>query len=356
MIRYIRHEWEGELGKRTAKRLLRLKTALKNVPVKSADNLLIGTFNVREFGANKKYGDRTEESILYLAEILDRFDVVAVQEVNNELGDLRRLMRYMDADFDYLLTDITVGAPGNNERLAFLYDKRRVSFGGFAGQVVLPPPRGKNATPDKQLARAPFMVGFKAGWLRFVICTAHIYYGKAIANEPTRVAEIENLAAFLAARAADENAWSQNYVLLGDFNIFKTTDDTYKALENNGFHMPKGIIGQATDLAGNHCYDQIAFMSKLLEGQMKSAKGGALSPIDVCYALEDEAEYAALLGEKYAKLDKKKRSAYYKQWRTFQLSDHRPLWVELEIDWSRGFLANRMNGKPLHVSRADRVS
>jgi hypothetical protein len=39
----------------------------------------------------------------------------------------------------YLLTDVTEGEPGNQERMAFLYDSRKVRFGGLAGEVMIPP-------------------------------------------------------------------------------------------------------------------------------------------------------------------------------------------------------------------------
>ena len=80
----------------------------------------------------------------------------------------------------YLLTDVTLGRRGNEERLAFLYDSRKVTFGGFASQVVLPPLESRKGarTPAEQLARTPFLVGFRSGWLKFNICTAHILYGK----------------------------------------------------------------------------------------------------------------------------------------------------------------------------------
>jgi hypothetical protein len=39
---------------------------------------------------------------------------------------------------------------------------------------------------------------------------------------------------------------------------------------------------------------------------------------------------------------RKNKSAYYKQWRTFQMSDHFPLWVELRIDFSDAYLQRKL--------------
>jgi hypothetical protein len=78
--------------------------------------------------------------------------------------------------------------------------------------------------PSKQLARTPFLVGLQAGWFKFTICTTHILYGKA--EDPNRLEEIRVLAEFLADRARERYAWSKNMILLKDFNIFDTSDQT----------------------------------------------------------------------------------------------------------------------------------
>jgi hypothetical protein len=36
---------------------------------------------------------------------------------------------------------------------------------------------------------------------------------------------------------------------------------------------------------------------------------------------------------------------FYRQWRTFQVSDHLPLWVELRTDFADAYLASVMHGK-----------
>jgi endonuclease/exonuclease/phosphatase family metal-dependent hydrolase len=36
--------------------------------------------------------------------------------------------------------------------------------------------------------------------------------------------------------------------------------------------------------------------------------------------------------------DKAKRQAYYDEWKTYQISDHLPLFVELNVDFSRRYL------------------
>ena len=43
-------------------------------------------------------------------------------------------------------------------------------------------------------------------------------------------------------------------ILLGDFNIFKTTDETFKALTNNGFTVPPGILEITSNVAGGKTF------------------------------------------------------------------------------------------------------
>jgi len=43
------------------------------------------SWNIREFGRNAMFGHRLDESIQYIAEIINHFDLIAVQEVRRTL-------------------------------------------------------------------------------------------------------------------------------------------------------------------------------------------------------------------------------------------------------------------------------
>ncbi len=140
---------EKESGKRTAEGLLSLKDGFEKaaIPARTAsDSLLLATWNIREFDSSK-YGERGQESIYYIAEIMSRFDLVAVQEVNENLEALETLMRYLGGWWKYLITDVTEGTRGNRERMAFVYDSRKLSFGGIAGEVLIWPSRASISSP-----------------------------------------------------------------------------------------------------------------------------------------------------------------------------------------------------------------
>jgi endonuclease/exonuclease/phosphatase family metal-dependent hydrolase len=329
----------------TAVGLLRLRRAIENiVPTKTMDsNLLLATWNIREFGG-KKFKSRSKEALFYLAEVISAFDLVAVQEVRSNLGDFNRLMRLLGNWWRYLLTDVTLGRRGNEERLAFLYDSRKVSFGGFASQVVLPPVAVQkgSAQPVEQLARTPFLVGFRSGWLKFTICTAHALYGKGVAAPPERVREIKMLAQFLARRANDRDAWARNMIVLGDFNIFNPKDSTFAALRDAKFTIPEKLQGMPSNAAGGKHFDQIAFIAPDLEDKLELSKAGVLNVFDTVFTdkPKDQKFYVGTKGR-----------AAYRAWRTYQLSDHLPMWIELRTDFSGRYLQQKMRrAGPVAVS------
>ena len=155
--------------KRTVEGIERLRAQFDalNFPIKTfSESLILGTWNIRNFDDDRfNFGPRLEESYYYIAEIISRFDVIAVQEVCEDLGPLKKLMRILGNRYDYIFTDVThSGLGGNSERLGFIYDRDNVSFQGVAGEIVLPDKlmiQGKE-TLKRQFSRTPFGVEFQS--------------------------------------------------------------------------------------------------------------------------------------------------------------------------------------------------
>jgi endonuclease/exonuclease/phosphatase family metal-dependent hydrolase len=316
-----------EISRRTAAGILRLKSALREaIPGRTrASRILLATWNIREF-ESRKYGPRQKEALYYIAEIIDHFDIVALQEVRDDLSSLEEVMDILGSSWDYLLTDVTAGAQGNFERMAFVYDKRKVTFGGLAGEIVIKP-KNKD-TPVPQYARTPFIVGFRTGWFKFTICTTHIYYGESVPEDPKRVEEIRFLAEHIAATVNDPFSWAKNTILLGDFNIFSKNDETYLALAKPGFEMHPSIIGVGTNVKQDKIFDQIAFIAPDLKDKLVDCGAGVFNFYKHVYREEDEEIFAGdIIGR-----------AKYSQWRTYQMSDHLPMWIELRVDFSTEYL------------------
>lgn len=348
---YYKIDKETPAGKRTAQKLLELRKQLAaEIPARELDrNLLLATWNIREFDS-PAYGERTDESFYYIAEIISHFDLVAVQEVRRDLEALNRLQSILGPYWKYIVTDVTEGRQGNNERLAFLYDSRKVVFGGLAGEMVIEPVKKKDKTysPAKQLARTPFICGFKSGWFNFMLSTVHIVYGESDANNPKRVEEIQMLAKILAKRAKDKSDWAENLILLGDFNIFSPSDATFKALTDNGFTIPEALQNLPSNAIKNKHYDQIAFMLNKKHLGLESA--GVFDFYKTVFREEDVDTYIPDMGEAYYKTSSGKprnessSKSYYKTyWRTHQMSDHLPMWVELKTDFGAEYLKRRIS-------------
>ncbi len=304
------------------------------------DTILVATWNLRDFDSNKfGHGPRLKESLFYIAEIISAFDVVAIQEVNKDLSGLNIVMRILGPDWDYITTDNVEGTSGNSERMTFVYDTRKVRFQKITGEIVLPT---NKTIGGQQFARTPFMVAFQSGWFRFNICTVHIYYGEDRGKLlQRRIAEIDAIAAFLSKRADDEAA---NYILLGDFNIISPKHQTMEALQKHGFIIPEGL--SPSNMLLDKYYDQIAFKAR--DGQVKfGGHAGVFNLYKTLFTEGECTEFYPLMKNRSqlecapdgSALDTPKNKEYYlKVWRTFQMSDHLPMWVELKIDFADDYL------------------
>ena len=100
-LRQIRNK-EEQL--RTIDNLLGLRNQLDmQIPGKTAtETLLLATWNIREFGDNRR-----TESFYYIAEILSRFDLIAIQEVSVNLKGLEKVVSILGHNWDYIVTDST---------------------------------------------------------------------------------------------------------------------------------------------------------------------------------------------------------------------------------------------------------
>jgi endonuclease/exonuclease/phosphatase family metal-dependent hydrolase len=350
---------------RTLEKLLELRKVLdKKVPASGPDSLLLATWNIRDFDSNKfNHGPRLQESFHYMAEIIARFDLVAVQEVSRNLEPLRKLLFLLGSEWDYIVTGVTEGMSGNEERMAFVFNKKRVSFTKLAGQIVLPRARlvttpGDAGSNGLQFARTPYIASFQAGWFKFNLCTVHIYFGSEHGEAlERRVDEIRQIARHFKTLQEKEPV---DYILLGDFNIVSPKHKTMEALVDNGFIIPKVLQNFRTNLGKNKFYDQIAF--KPHDKRLEFGRAGKFDFRDAVFGDKDFDLYYNIMptafrdihtrGSKKGKprSDDEKRDYYNKEWITWQMSDHLLLWVELKVDFTNHYIESL---KPGRVPLAD---
>jgi endonuclease/exonuclease/phosphatase family metal-dependent hydrolase len=331
---------DAAMRKRTTAGLKRLRPALSAaIPARTAtDSLLLATWNIREFDSGK-YGWRDDECYYYITEILSRFDLIAIQEVRDGLYPLQRLQKLLGSWWDFLVTDVTLGSAGNSERMAYLFDRRKVDFTGLAAELVIPKPNGAQSEPV-QMARSPYIAGFHAGWSYLTLVTVHIYYGKDTPVDPRRLQEITSLGQTIAKNAAKFSGAPQyepgmapaadNLIVLGDFNIYNRSDVTYEALTKAGFVVPNALQTiPGSNVAKNKHYDQVAYLKKLTR-MAPTGKAGVFDYYEHVYREEDETDYA--------QVREAKTGRSFKDWRTYRMSDHLPMWIEFGIDDADAYL------------------
>lgn len=355
---------------RTIDGLLRLRKQLSSeLPARSIkDSLMLATWNIRDFGSSRlNPSPRLKEALYYIAEIIASFDIVAVQEVNNNMKPFLDLMEILGPSWCYIATDVTEGSGGNGERMAFVYDKAKVMFRNIAGEIVLP---DKLLIGGKQqFSRTPFMVKFQSGWCKFTLNTVHLYYGADVGDKlEKRIQEIEGIAGFLAARAEKDE---ENYILLGDMNIVSPDDPTMKALKKHKFILPGDLVKKeipneflhpeapssspdsaaksgGSNMNRDKFYDQIAFYSKKNELELGKSKNnaGVFNYYDSVFRETDWKSYydSSTIKPKWGADDAKRKKYFTQKWRTWQMSDHLPMWVELNIDFTEKYLAKFKEG------------
>lgn len=309
-----------------------LKAALDDtVPAKRLDhNLLVATWNLRAFGglteewhAGPDDSPRRDlHSLLAIAEIVSRFDVVALQEVRGNLKALRHMLKALGSDWSFILTDVTRGAAGNDERMAFVFDTRRVKPSGLAAELVLPPEWHGQAIADsaatRQFARTPYAVSFAStgrGYQRtFILVTLHVLYGSSASG---RTGELKAIAEWLAAEARDVNAYDHNLIALGDFNIDRKDDPNYQAFVSTGLRVPAELHDLPRTIfpgeGSERHYDQVAWFT---------GESGAPA-LSIRYA--GRGGHVDFVGRVLADHDLDRQSLSWK------ISDHYPLWVEFLV-------------------------
>ena len=197
----------------------------------------------------------------------------------------------------------------------------------------------KNGEPVAQFNRSPYLVAFQAGWFKFNLCTVHIYYGDA-KDTAERKREIGDIAKFFAKRQKKDG---ETYILLGDFNILNPDDELMGALLGGGFEVPPEIR-KPTALASGNFYDQIALRTEAQ--QVEIANSGVFNWQD--YVFRSEEDFPAYRPFMPTKTKSGKPAKVnvpaFKKWRTWQMSDHLPLWMEIRIDFTEAYLESLKPG------------
>jgi endonuclease/exonuclease/phosphatase family metal-dependent hydrolase len=307
---------------------LKLHKKERQIPEKNEENLLIATWNLANFGIQK----RRDTDLKIMAEIIDWFDVIALQEVRQNLSDLQKLISFLNGKYSTVFTDVS----GNSERMVFLYDTKKVNRRELVGEVApypkdLPNIKFESAkTKFDGFDRNPFIQSFR--WKEFEFCLAnvHLYYGSQ--KESKKSMERRQLETYAVARWANmqkEEKYNAepNVILLGDFNLphMEKEDPVYKVLTKFGMILTEHstLIGATLPSESRssakevYQYDQIAFFPSI--SQRYTNETGTFD--------FDAAIFKKLWNEVE---QKKKKQSQFNGYVKYYISDHRPLWARFK--------------------------
>lgn len=283
-------------------------------PAKLDETLNVATWNVRDFGRTR----RSRAALHYIAEIFYQFDVIALVELRDRLDDLKEVLHILGPYWRVVFSDFNSDRAGNRERIAFVYDKRMAVFTGLAAEAD--EPRRKSPATGKYESRytwwrSPYMASFSAGNFDFMMLAVHIRWGD---GEADRLDEVEGLASWMSKRVREKGVFDRDIIALGDFNIPDEFSPLYEAFTRRGWTMPKKILEgtTGTNLEAEKRYDQILYNSKFTT--LDEPKGGHLDFYQGDFSPLFPPEFFPGLSDRQL---------------TWELSDHLPLWVQLDT-WS----------------------
>lgn len=105
------------------------------MPIRRSGSVLIGSFNALKLGRATDSVKRWE----FLTRFVSRFDLLAVQEVMDNLSGIRRLHDSLGSSFKLIISDTTGAFPGMRglrERLAFFYRPSRIELKELVSDIT----------------------------------------------------------------------------------------------------------------------------------------------------------------------------------------------------------------------------
>ena len=297
--------------------------ASRNIPaVGQAGHILLATWNIANLGQHK----RRDDDLTVIAEMISWFEIIAVQEVADKLDDFLAIVAKLPSHFSYVFND----KAGNDERSAYVFDTRRVSLGPKMGEVVVVEsdrkyikfdvPAGGVADPFLGYNRNPFLCSFIIDGARLLLANCHLLYGSQktsalkAASLKQRQLEAYAISRWCDLRRKSKNAWTKNIIALGDFNLPHAQDDDpiYEALTDRGLRLTQHETRIPTNVSDSFDYDQIA----VTPGLVSETKATGVFDFD-----------AVIFGDIWSR----DTPGYWRSCAKYYISDHRPLWMQLEL-------------------------
>lgn len=233
-------------------------------PKRIYGSALLASFNIRKLGKRSK---RSANTWKFLATLCRQFDLLAVQEIMDDLEGFDYLRELMGPDFHAVVSDRTGVFPGESgmgERLGFIYNTRVIERGDVVSDIsfdrskliktvidnydvlrdeLLPYLQyldnhqvwqqnqvGAEPKPPKvqipvflSFIRQPFCASFRIVGhpgtepYKLMAINAHLYFGDSVTD---RRQEFDALMEWILGRVEEKDtAYYPNFVLMGDLNL-----------------------------------------------------------------------------------------------------------------------------------------
>ncbi len=270
-------------------------------PARGGEAIKIASFNIQVFGESKL---AKPQVIKVLAEVVRRFDVVAIQEVRAAQQDV--LPRFVEqinaagAHYDFVIGP-RLGRTSSQEQYAFIYDRASLQLDPQSVYTV--------DDPDDRLHREPLVAGFSVRGppssqsFTFTLINIHTDPDEV----PAELAALDDV--FRAVR--NDGRREDDVILLGDLNA----DESHLGELGSLPHVMYTIAGKPSNTRGTKLYDNILF-----DRQATTEFTGRSGVFDLLR------EFHLTLAE------------------ALEISDHLPIWAEFST--SEGGAPGRMATLP----------
>jgi deoxyribonuclease-1-like protein len=212
---------------------------------RSGGTIRIASFNIQVFGESKL---AKPEVMRVLAEVVRRFDVVAVQEIRATTQDIMpRFLQQINAEgasYDFVIGP-RLGRTSSKEQYAFIYNRASIELAPGSMYTV--------DDPDDRLHREPLVAGFvvrgppAAQAFTFTLIDIH--------TDPDEVAQEMNALDDVFRAVRDDGRHEDDIILLGDLNA----DDAHLGELGQMPYLVASISKTPSNTRGTKLYDNIIF-------------------------------------------------------------------------------------------------
>jgi hypothetical protein len=308
---------------------LRRHKRKRGIPARQPGKLLLATWNIANLGASDQR--REPECFELLAEIIGWFDLVAVQEVRDDVNaGIREIHKRLPARWDLIFSE----TGGNDEKMAFFWDTKTVERGELIGKATFEPSRLEAAGgPGFQgFSRTPYIATFHRGSLAMMVVSVHSFFGTE--GDPVdmgrRLGETKAIGYWCQHRSRDPQSYTKDILAVGDFNT-PSEDDLPLAekllteLRRRGLYTPrytpKGKDGDTvletqigTAVRSENHYDQLLFFPKSSESDL----------LDYGVFDFDAVVFPEIWNSKT------RTKTDFTSYVVWAISDHRPMWAQFD--------------------------